>query len=32
VDLNDGDRIQVGSVEMTYRTGAMLRSTITRHI
>jgi DNA-binding winged helix-turn-helix (wHTH) protein len=32
VDLNDGDRIQVGSVEMTYHTGAMLPSTITRHV
>ena len=32
VDLNDGDRIQVGSVEMIYRTGAMRPSTITRHI
>lgn len=32
VVLNDGDRIRVGSVEMTYRTEAMLPSTITRHI
>ena len=32
VMLNDGDRIQVGSVEMTYRTEATLPSTITRHI
>lgn len=32
VALNDGDHIQVGSVEMTYRTEATLPSTITRHI
>jgi DNA-binding winged helix-turn-helix (wHTH) protein len=32
VVLNDGDRIQVGSVEMTYRREPMLPSTITRHI
>jgi DNA-binding winged helix-turn-helix (wHTH) protein len=32
VALKDGDRIQVGSVEMTYRTAALLASTITRHI
>jgi pSer/pThr/pTyr-binding forkhead associated (FHA) protein len=32
VDLNDGDRVQVGSAEMVYRTGAMLPSTLTRHI
>ena len=30
--LNDGDRIRVGSVEMTYFMEAMLPSTITRHI
>ena len=32
VVLNDGDRIRVGSVEMTYRREPMLPSTITRHI
>lgn len=32
VVLNDGDRIQVGSVEMTYRTETMLPSTISRHM
>lgn len=32
VALNDGDRIQVGSVEMTYRIAALQPSTITRHI
>jgi pSer/pThr/pTyr-binding forkhead associated (FHA) protein len=32
VALHDGDRIQVGSVEMTYRIAALLPSTITRHI
>lgn len=31
VALNDGDRIQVGSVEMTYRTAGLQPSTITRH-
>jgi DNA-binding winged helix-turn-helix (wHTH) protein len=30
--LHDGDRIQVGSVEMTYHPEATLPSTITRHI
>ena len=32
VALNDGDRIQVGSVEMTYRIAGLEPSTITRHI
>jgi pSer/pThr/pTyr-binding forkhead associated (FHA) protein len=32
VPLDDGDRIQVGSVEMTYHREASLPSTITRHI
>lgn len=32
VALDDGDRIRVGAIEMTYRREASLPSTITRHI